>query len=179
MDIRKVFGLNMRRLRLAAGLSQEDAADTIGVGRAHASAMERGQQNVTLLILWRSRRRWGGGRGSCSTRAPRVPSRNPMPRAKCRASVAGRRAERKGPARSPRRGLCPLFEDRLLAAGPVGAVAVAFQVLDQDGVDGSDQSREVEGQREIIAIVVRGFGTVASFPTTRICGAGLCARSAV
>ena len=52
MDIRKVFGLNMRRLRLAAGLSQEDAAEIIGVGRAHAGSMERGQQNVTLLILW-------------------------------------------------------------------------------------------------------------------------------
>jgi len=51
MDIRKVFGLNMRRLRLAAGLNQEDAADSIGIGRAHAGAMERGQQNVTLLIL--------------------------------------------------------------------------------------------------------------------------------
>ena len=51
MDIRKVFGLNMRRLRLAAGWSQEDAADNIGVGRAHASAMERGRQNTTLLIL--------------------------------------------------------------------------------------------------------------------------------
>lgn len=51
MDIRKVFGLNMRRLRLAAGLSQEAAAEIIGVGRAHAGSMERGQQNITLLIL--------------------------------------------------------------------------------------------------------------------------------
>jgi len=51
MDIRKVFGLNMRRLRLAAGLNQEDAANSIGIGRAHASAMERGRQNATLLIL--------------------------------------------------------------------------------------------------------------------------------
>ena len=51
MDIRSVFGLNMRRLRLAAGLNQEDAADSIGIGRAHASAMERGRQNATLLIL--------------------------------------------------------------------------------------------------------------------------------
>ena len=58
MDIRKVFGLNMRRLRLAAGLSQEDAAEIIGVGRAHAGAMERGQQNVTLLILWQVAQAW-------------------------------------------------------------------------------------------------------------------------
>jgi transcriptional regulator with XRE-family HTH domain len=52
MDIRKVFGLNLRRVRLAAGLSQEAAAELIGVGRSHASSMERGQQNVTILILW-------------------------------------------------------------------------------------------------------------------------------
>lgn len=52
MDIRKVFGLNMRRLRIAAGLSQEAAAEIIGVGRSHASSMERGQQNVTLLVIW-------------------------------------------------------------------------------------------------------------------------------
>lgn len=52
MDIRKVFGLNMRRVRLATGMSQEAAAEIIGVGRAHASSMERGQQNVTILTLW-------------------------------------------------------------------------------------------------------------------------------
>jgi transcriptional regulator with XRE-family HTH domain len=51
MEIRRVFGLNMRRLRLSAGLSQEAAADLIGVGRTHEGAMELGQQNVTLLIL--------------------------------------------------------------------------------------------------------------------------------
>ena len=63
MDIRKVFGLNMRRLRLAAGLSQEDAAEIIGVGRAHAGAMERGQQNVTLLILWQVAQAFGSRPG--------------------------------------------------------------------------------------------------------------------
>ena len=63
MDIRKVFGLNMRRLRLAAGMSQEDAAEIIGVGRAHAGAMERGQQNVTLLILWQVAQAFGGRPG--------------------------------------------------------------------------------------------------------------------
>ena len=41
----------MRRLRIAAGLSQEAAADLIGVARSHAGNMERGQQNITLLIV--------------------------------------------------------------------------------------------------------------------------------
>ena len=51
MDIRSLFGGNMRRLRLEAGLSQEAVAVRMGVDRAHVSSMERGQQNVTLLIL--------------------------------------------------------------------------------------------------------------------------------
>jgi transcriptional regulator with XRE-family HTH domain len=52
MDIRKVFGQNMRRIRLAAGFSQAAVATSMGVDRAHISSMERGQQNVTLLTLW-------------------------------------------------------------------------------------------------------------------------------
>jgi transcriptional regulator with XRE-family HTH domain len=52
MDIRSVFGRNMRRHRLAAGLSQEAVAVRMGVDRAHVSSMERGQQNVTLLTIW-------------------------------------------------------------------------------------------------------------------------------
>lgn len=52
MDIRSVFGRNMRRYRLAAGLSQAAVAVRMGVDRAHVSSMERGQQNITLLTLW-------------------------------------------------------------------------------------------------------------------------------
>ena len=54
MDIRKVFGRNLRRCRLAAGLSQEAVAERMGVDRAHVSSMERGQQNVTLLTIWQA-----------------------------------------------------------------------------------------------------------------------------
>ena len=52
MDIRHVFGENIRRFRVQAGLSQEAVAELMGVDRAHISSMERGQQNVTLLTLW-------------------------------------------------------------------------------------------------------------------------------
>ena len=52
MDISRLFGSNMRRHRLAAGLSQEAVAERMDVDRAHVSSMERGQQNVTLLTLW-------------------------------------------------------------------------------------------------------------------------------
>ena len=51
MDIRILFGTNMRRYRLAAALSQEALAERMDVDRAHVSSMERGQQNITLTTL--------------------------------------------------------------------------------------------------------------------------------
>jgi transcriptional regulator with XRE-family HTH domain len=52
MDIRQVFGANVRHYREANGLSQEALAARMGVDRAYISAVERGKQNVTLLSLW-------------------------------------------------------------------------------------------------------------------------------
>ena len=54
MDIREIFGINMRRYRAATGLSQEALSIRMGVDRAHVSSMERGQQNVTLTTLWQA-----------------------------------------------------------------------------------------------------------------------------
>ena len=54
MDIRKVFGANIRSYRLAAGLSQEAVAERMGVDRAYASGIERGRQNATLLTIWQA-----------------------------------------------------------------------------------------------------------------------------
>jgi|APThiThiocy_cv2_1041547.scaffolds.fasta_scaffold02075_4 transcriptional regulator with XRE-family HTH domain len=54
MDIRKVFGANVRRYRLAAGLSQEAVAERMGVDRAYISSIERGGQNATLLTIWQA-----------------------------------------------------------------------------------------------------------------------------
>ena len=51
MDIRRVFGANVRVYRRAAGLSQEAVAARMGVDRAYVSAIERGLQNVTLLTI--------------------------------------------------------------------------------------------------------------------------------
>ena len=42
MDIRKVFGANARKFRLALGLSREAVAERMGVDRAFISSMERG-----------------------------------------------------------------------------------------------------------------------------------------
>ena len=52
MDIRKVFGANARKFRLALGLSQEAVSERMGVDRAFISSMERGLQNATLLTIW-------------------------------------------------------------------------------------------------------------------------------
>ena len=52
MDIRAIFGGNLRRYRKKAGLTQEALAALMDVDRAHVSSMERGQQNVTLLTIW-------------------------------------------------------------------------------------------------------------------------------
>lgn len=52
MDIRQLFGRNLRRLRAEAGLTQATLAERMGVDRAHVSNMERGLQNVTLLTMW-------------------------------------------------------------------------------------------------------------------------------
>ncbi|TRO89945.1 helix-turn-helix transcriptional regulator [Glycocaulis profundi] len=52
MDIRQIFGRNLRRERLRTGLTQEALAVKTGVDRAHISAMERGVQNITIITLW-------------------------------------------------------------------------------------------------------------------------------
>jgi transcriptional regulator with XRE-family HTH domain len=51
MDIRKLFGANVRHYRLAAGLSQEAVAERMDVDRAYVSMIERGGQNATLLSI--------------------------------------------------------------------------------------------------------------------------------
>jgi transcriptional regulator with XRE-family HTH domain len=54
MDIRKVFGANVRKYRLQAGISQEAVAERMGVDRAFISGIERGLQNATLLTIWQT-----------------------------------------------------------------------------------------------------------------------------
>jgi transcriptional regulator with XRE-family HTH domain len=52
MDIREVFGSNLKRYRMKAAISQDALAAKMGIDRAHVSAMERGRQNVTIVTLW-------------------------------------------------------------------------------------------------------------------------------
>ena len=43
------FGAAVRRLRLAAGVSQEDLAHDAGIDRSYMSSVERGEQNIGLV----------------------------------------------------------------------------------------------------------------------------------
>jgi transcriptional regulator with XRE-family HTH domain len=51
-DVRQTVGLNVRRLRIAAGLTQAELAERMGVDRAYVSGLELGQRNPTIVTLW-------------------------------------------------------------------------------------------------------------------------------
>ena len=51
-DVRRMVGRNVRRLRIAAGLSQAQLAERMGVDRAYVSGLELGQRNPTVITLW-------------------------------------------------------------------------------------------------------------------------------
>jgi transcriptional regulator with XRE-family HTH domain len=53
MDIRERFGKNVRRLRTAAGLSQDEFADKADVHRTYMSGIERGRRAPTIIIVER------------------------------------------------------------------------------------------------------------------------------
>ena len=82
MDIRKLYGQNLRRFRLQAKLSQEAVAERMGVDRAHISSMERGQQNVTLLTVWHAAQAVGCLSAELLNEARAETSEAPDPRAK-------------------------------------------------------------------------------------------------
>jgi transcriptional regulator with XRE-family HTH domain len=51
-DARRLVGQNVRRLRLAAKISQAELAARMGVDRAYVSGLEQGRRNPTVLTLW-------------------------------------------------------------------------------------------------------------------------------
>ncbi len=51
-DVRRTVGRSVRRLRVAAGLSQAELAERMGVDRAYVSGLESGQRNPTIVTLW-------------------------------------------------------------------------------------------------------------------------------
>jgi len=51
MDLRQTFAANLRRLRHAKGVSQEDLAHQAGVNRSYMSRIEKGDPHVGLEII--------------------------------------------------------------------------------------------------------------------------------
>lgn len=52
MDMRRLVGGNVRRLRLAAGMTQEQLAERAGFGQQYISDLERGRENPTVVTLF-------------------------------------------------------------------------------------------------------------------------------
>lgn len=51
-DVRRLVGRNVKRLRIAAGISQAELAERMGIDRAYVSGLELGQRNPTIVTLW-------------------------------------------------------------------------------------------------------------------------------
>lgn len=47
-----MVGGNVKRLRIAAGITQAELADLVGVDRAYISGLEQGNRNATIVSLW-------------------------------------------------------------------------------------------------------------------------------
>jgi transcriptional regulator with XRE-family HTH domain len=58
-DVRRLVGDNVRRLRTAAGLSQAELAERMGVDRAYVSGLEQGARNPTIITLWHTAKALG------------------------------------------------------------------------------------------------------------------------
>ncbi|CAN7752254.1 helix-turn-helix transcriptional regulator [Rhizobium sp. LjRoot258] len=51
MDARQRVSMNLRRLRVSKGISQDDLALTAGIERSYAGHLERGSKNPTVVTL--------------------------------------------------------------------------------------------------------------------------------
>lgn len=77
-DVRRTVGRNVRKLRTAAGLSQAELAERMGVDRAYVSGLELGQRNPTIVTLWYMTKALGVNPGRWSRRKGRAePARTP------------------------------------------------------------------------------------------------------
>lgn len=50
LELRKALGQNVRRLRIALGLTQEELAAKVGISRVHLNRIENGVQTPSLEI---------------------------------------------------------------------------------------------------------------------------------
>lgn len=53
MDVVRLFGENVRKERLARGITQQELAARLGMERSYLSELERGTRNPTIQALGR------------------------------------------------------------------------------------------------------------------------------
>ena len=51
VDVRRLVGANIRRTRIALGMTQAKLAEKLGVDRAYVSGLETGKRNPTIITL--------------------------------------------------------------------------------------------------------------------------------
>ena len=52
MDMRKLVGTNLRRVRLEKGLTQEELSELSGFTQQYLSTVESGQANPTIVTIY-------------------------------------------------------------------------------------------------------------------------------
>jgi transcriptional regulator with XRE-family HTH domain len=52
MDMRKLVGRNVRRIRLRKGLTQEKCAEISGFSQQYISGLEQGNRNPTVVTVY-------------------------------------------------------------------------------------------------------------------------------
>ena len=52
MDMRKLVGRNVRRIRLIKSLTQEELAERSGFSQQYISGLEKGQRNPSIITLY-------------------------------------------------------------------------------------------------------------------------------
>lgn len=51
MEVKKLVGWNLRKLRVAKGLTIEDLAGTVGANASYIAEVERGEINIGVVLL--------------------------------------------------------------------------------------------------------------------------------
>ncbi|MER8421661.1 helix-turn-helix transcriptional regulator [Mesorhizobium sp. M1329] len=87
MNVRKIIGWNLRKLRVEQGLSQERLALAAEVDRSYVGRVERGSENVTLDTLDALARVLGVPAAALLTEPPKG-ARQPSPLSSGRKSKA-------------------------------------------------------------------------------------------
>jgi transcriptional regulator with XRE-family HTH domain len=52
MDMRRLIGANVKALRIAKGLTQEEFADKSGFSQQYISGLENGRRNPTVVTVY-------------------------------------------------------------------------------------------------------------------------------